>query len=167
MIYLIGSLQNPRVLDVAKRLRTEGFDVFDEWMAAAPHGDQQWQDYGRQRGWTYKQALESAFVTTAFNFDLTHLKQADTGVLVMPSGRSGHLELGWLLGQEKRGYILFDGEPERYDLMTKLATDVVFSVDELLVALRQPSHEPFRCSHCGKYLKDHTMACLYNSNLGI
>jgi len=136
-LYLIGSLQNPKVLDIATRLRAEGFEVFDEWMAAAPHGDTQWQAYGRQRGWTYKQALTSAFVTTAFNFDLNHLQQADIGVLVMPSGRSGHLELGWLLGQGKRGYILFDGEPERYDLMTKLATDVVFSVEELVEALNE------------------------------
>jgi hypothetical protein len=142
MIYLIGSLASQRVLEVAKILRSKNFDVFDDWMAASPDGDTQWQAYGRQRGWTYKQALESSFVTTAFNFDFDHLQKADTGVLIMPAGRSGHLELGWLLGQGKKGYIMFDGEPERYDLMTKLATNVVFSVEELITELQKPEEDP-------------------------
>ena len=140
MIYLIGSLENPAVELVAKTLRDVGFDVFDDWRASAPHGDKQWQAYAKQRGWSYKEALRSPFVQTAFWFDFERLEQADLVVLVMPCGRSGHLELGWALGKGKPGYILFpDGEPERYDLMTNMATDIFFSTEELISALLMPT----------------------------
>ena len=39
---------------------------------------------------------------------------------------SGHLELGWALGANKYGYVLFDKVPDRYDVMYKFATDVFF-----------------------------------------
>jgi hypothetical protein len=41
---------------------------------------------------------------------------------------------GYLIGQGKPGFILMDGEPERYDVMYKFAT-VVFSVEELVEKL--------------------------------
>ena len=136
-VYVVGSLENPKVFEVAEALRNKGFDVFDDWLAAAPDGDRLWQAYCRKRGYSYKQALHSPFVQTAYQFDFTHLKEADIVVLVMPCGRSAHLELGWALGHGKEGYILFpDGEPDRYDLMANLATDVCFSVEELLEVLR-------------------------------
>lgn len=135
--YVVGSLQNPQIPVIAQALRDAGFDAFDEWFASAPDGDTQWQTYAKHRGWSYKQALHSAFVQTAFWFDFKHLQEAEIVVLVMPCGRSGHLELGWALGSGKEGYILFpDGEPDRYDLMANMATDVFFSVEELVKALR-------------------------------
>ena len=131
---MIGSLAGPRVEEVADLLRAAGFDAFDQWRAAGPKDF--WADYAMRRGMPFREALAMDFTETAFNFDMKHLSAADAGVLVMPAGRSAGLELGWLLGRGKRGYILYDGEPERPDLMTKLATDVVFSVEELLEALR-------------------------------
>lgn len=137
-IYVVGSLENPKVEEVAEALRTfDGVEVFDQWRAAAPDGDKLWQAYCKRRGWGYKEALRSDFVRTAYEFDFKHLSEADVVVLVMPAGRSAHLELGWALGKGKKGYILFpDGEPDRYDLMANMATDVFFSVDELVEALR-------------------------------
>ena len=54
----------------------------------------------------------------------------------MPAGRSGHLELGYIIGLGKRGYILFDVEPERYDVMYQFAQGVAFSLDELCKMLK-------------------------------
>ena len=135
MIYVIGSLSGTRVEEVANQLRAEGHDVFDEWRAA--QGDY-WADYAVRRKMPFREALTMDFTETAFQFDLRHLKQASIGVLVMPAGRSAGLELGWMLGQGKRGYILYDGEPERPDLMAKLATGVFFSVEELANELNTP-----------------------------
>lgn len=141
MIYLFGSLANPRILDLTKQLREAGHEVFSEWFASGEGADERWKDYFKQLGYSYQETLRSDFVDTAFNFDLEHMRRADVGVLVMPAGRSGHLELGWMLGQGKRGYILFpDGEPERPDLMVKLATKVLFSIEELLNELDSPTH---------------------------
>ena len=139
MVYLIGSLENPAVLHTAKMLRDAGIEVFDDWMASSPHGDLQWQAYAKQRGWSYLEALKSPFVQTAFHCDFDHLKMANAAVLIMTCGRSGHLELGWVLGSGKPGYILFpDGEPDRYDLMTNLATGIFFSVEALIIELQKP-----------------------------
>ena len=140
MLYIIGSLANPRLEDVSDQLREAGFDVFDQWRCA--QGDY-WADYALRRKMPFREAMKMDFVETAFNFDMKYLQKADAGVLVMPAGRSGGMELGWLLGQGKRGYILYDGEPERPDLMTKLATDVCFNIDELIVALNDVAECPY------------------------
>jgi hypothetical protein len=55
----------------------------------------------------------------------------------MPTGKSGHLELGYSLGKGKRGYILFDQEPERWDVMYQFATGIFFNQDDLLAELRR------------------------------
>lgn len=135
MIYLIGSLRNPVVQDVAARLRLKGFDVFDDWQAAGPEADDYWQKYSNARGHSYKDALRGAAAQHVFAFDKKHLDMADIVVMVMPCGKSGHLELGYAVGQGKKGFILFDKEPERYDVMYNFATDVFFSVEELLDGL--------------------------------
>jgi nucleoside 2-deoxyribosyltransferase len=49
----------------------------------------------------------------------------------MPAGKSGHLELGYMVGCGKPGYILFDKEPERLDQMVQFATDIFFDAKEL------------------------------------
>jgi hypothetical protein len=63
------------------------------------------------------------------------LASADAAVLLAPAGRSAHLELGWMLGQGKRGYVLLDGEPERYDVMLRFATGVYLDIDALIKEL--------------------------------
>ena len=133
MIYIVGSLAGERVELVANRLREAGHVVFDQWRAAGPKDF--WADYAVRNGISFREALQMDFTETAFNFDMKYLSKADVGVLVMPAGRSAGLELGWLLGRGKPGYILYDGEPERPDLMAKLATGVCFSVEELIEIL--------------------------------
>ena len=39
MIYLIGSLKDPYVREVAEALRDAGHDVFDDWHASGPYAD--------------------------------------------------------------------------------------------------------------------------------
>lgn len=136
-IYLIGSLRNPKVPLIAKELRTYGFDVFDEWYAAGPTTDEDWQRYESIRGRSYKEALAGKHAKDVFNFDVENLKLADIGVLVAPAGKSAHLELGWMVGQGKRGYMLFDKEPERFDVMVQFATDIFFSLEDLVKELKR------------------------------
>ena len=35
----------------------------------------------------------------------------------MPAGKSGHLELGYMIGQGKPCFVFFEEEPERWDVM--------------------------------------------------
>lgn len=131
MIYVIGSLKNTLVPFVAEEMRSWGHDVFDEWYSAGPDADDYWQDHCRYRNLNYQQALDTPHAENVFTFDLTYLLQADTVVLVLPAGKSGHLEFGWAIGSGKRGIILLDGEPERYDIMYLFADAVVGNMEEL------------------------------------
>lgn len=129
-IYLIGSLRNPEMPKVAQRIRKLGFDVFDDWYAAGPEADDKWRDYEKARGHTYKKALNGLAANHVFHFDLKHLNECDIAVLFLPAGKSGHLELGYVLGKGKKGYILLDN-PERWDVMYKFAHGVLHSFEEL------------------------------------
>jgi hypothetical protein len=135
-IYLIGSLRNPEIPALGVTLREAGFDVFDDWFAGGKIADDEWQAYETSRGRTYGEALRGYAADHVFHFDKYHLDRADSGVLVLPAGKSGHLELGYLAGQGKRTFILFDSVPERWDVMYKFATGVAFSVDELVRLLK-------------------------------
>ena len=136
-IYLIGSLRNPKVLEVGALLRENGLEVFDDWMAAGPTADDSWRDYEKQRGHTYGQALEGLAAKHVFDFDKRHLESSDIAVLLMPAGKSAHIELGYMLGRGKLGFVLFDKEPERYDVMYKFATGVFSEPKALINALKQ------------------------------
>lgn len=132
MIYLIGSLRNSEVPKIALELRLAGFEVFDEWYAAGEKADDAWRDYEKGRGFTYEQAIrESLAAAHVFEFDYRHITRADAAILVLPAGKSGHLELGWVAGRGKPTYILLDS-PDRWDVMYKFATLVTTDLNEII-----------------------------------
>ena len=139
LIYLIGSLRNPEVPNIAKTLRDNGLEVFDDWYAAGPEADDYWRDYERERGHSYKEALAGHAGQHVFMFDKKFLCKADAGLLVLPAGKSGHLELGFLLGGNKRGYILLDKEPDRFDVMYNFADLVTTDLEEIITYENQAS----------------------------
>ena len=136
VVYLIGTLRNPEVNRVAQAIRDLGFEVFDDWTAAGSTADDSWRDYEKSRGHSYVQALQGYAAKHVFAFDKFHLDRADLAVLLMPAGKSGHLELGYTLGKGKPGFVLFDQEPERFDVMYQFATGVYSAEVDLLHALR-------------------------------
>jgi hypothetical protein len=138
-IYLIGSLRNPTIPTIGNALRDEGFEVFDDWFAGGKIADDEWQAYEKAKGNTYEQALAGYAAKHVYEFDLHHLKRADVGLLVMPAGKSGHLELGYLAGQGKPTFVYFpEGEPERWDVMYQFCTGYAFDMPTLL---RRLPHE--------------------------
>lgn len=124
MIYIIGSLRNPAVPQLANDLRKARHEVFDDWYAAGPEADDYWQKYEKKRGNDFVSALDGYAARHVFEYDRMHLDRARAGVLILPAGKSGHLEAGYLLGQGKPVYILLDKEPERFDVMYRFATKV-------------------------------------------
>jgi len=143
-LYLIGSLRNSSVSSLASQIRGLGFDVFDDWFAAGPEADDYWQKYEQDRGHSYSEALKGYAARHVFEFDKAHLIRCDIAVLVLPAGRSGHLELGWFLGKGKPGYILLEGEPDRFDVMYSFANGVFNTKEELFAALQKELNDPRR-----------------------
>lgn len=135
-LYLVGSLRNEKIPEIANRLRDElSFEVFDDWFAAGPEADDYWMKYEKGKGHNFAEALDGYSAGHVFNFDKEHLDAADVVVLVLPAGKSGHLELGYAAGAKKKTYIVYEEEPERYDVMYKFATKVVVGIDQLIEEL--------------------------------
>lgn len=135
-IYLIGSLRNEAIPHFGMELRSLGFEVFDEWYGAGKIADDSWQEYSKIRGHNYKEALKEIGARHVFNFDRSHIEMADIGVLMMPAGKSGFMELGYMSGLGKPTFILDPRDPDRYDVMTQFADAGVFtSRDELFEVL--------------------------------
>lgn len=139
MIYLIGSLRNPEIPIIASKFREAGCEVFDDWYAAGPEADDKWREYEMARGRSYIEALSGLAADHVFHFDKVHLERASAVVLVLPAGKSGHLELGFSIGQGKPGYILLDN-PDRWDVMYKFATMVTTKLEEIVNELEGRSN---------------------------
>jgi hypothetical protein len=142
-VYIIGSLRNPKIPHIGNTIRRAGFSVFDDWHSVGPECDDKWKDYEAVRGRSYLEALEGEHANAAFNFDLKHLVSSQIGVLVLPAGKSGHMEFGLFCQRKsvpmKFGYVLFEEEPapDRFDLMYKLADGLFFDVDALVKRMKE------------------------------
>mgnify|MGYP001562236938 FL=1 len=135
-IYLIGSLRNPDVPELANDIRRLGYDVFDDWYAAGEIADDAWRDYEIGRGHNFEEALKGYAAHHVFDFDIYHLNHSDIGILLLPAGKSGHLELGYLIGRGCPCYIIYPEEPARFDVMYLMANKVFASTKELLDHLK-------------------------------
>lgn len=133
-IYIIGSLRNELVPEMANKLREAGHEVFDDWYSAGPEADDYWHSYELKKGKSYKQALQGYAAKNVFNFDKSHLDRNEIAVLILPAGKSGHLELGYVAGCGKPTYIILD-DPDRWDVMYQFATNVFYSINELIAEL--------------------------------
>lgn len=121
-VYIVGSLRNPLIPQVAQSIREKcNVEVFDDWYSAGPEADDKWREYEIAKGNTYWDALEGYAAKNVFRFDKTHLDRATHVVLVLPAGRSGHLELGYAAGQQKQTAVLFDADYDRWDVMYQFA----------------------------------------------
>lgn len=144
MVYLIGSLRNPAIPGIQRKLEDAGLSTFASWFAAGENADDRWQAYEQGQGFSYIEALQRPAAQNVFTFDLRHLKEAKAAVLIAPGGKSAHLELGWALGQGKPGYILLDKEPERWDVMAAFATGIYDTVEGLVKELQRVQKRRWR-----------------------
>ena len=137
-VYVASSWRNTRQPGVVVALRGEGHDVYDFRRPLSAAGviatgfhwsdiDPAWQDWSPAR---FREALNHPIAKEGRDLDAEALHTADATVLVMPCGRSAHLELGYAIGRRQRTAILLsDGEPE---LMYGLADRICLSLDEVV-----------------------------------
>lgn len=101
-----------------------------QWSALDPN----WADWTPEK---YRAAMLGHPVAShGFNADARAMRWADTCVLLLPSGRSAHLEAGWMAGAGKRTivYMPTKNEPE---LMNLLLDDICINEAELLECLKE------------------------------
>jgi hypothetical protein len=66
-----------------------------------------------------------------FESDFAAMQKADAVVMVLPCGKSAHLELGWAIGAGKRTAILLE-DPVEPELMYRMVDHLATSVTDLL-----------------------------------
>ncbi|MGH3556012.1 MAG: hypothetical protein ACRDTK_00565 [Mycobacterium sp.] len=79
----------------------------------------------------YVVALSHPAAVEGFVRDFDAMLAADTFVLVLPCGRSAHLELGWAVGAGRRTAILLDN-PCTPELMYRMVDKVATGLDDLV-----------------------------------
>jgi hypothetical protein len=139
-IYAASSWLNPYQQSIVQLLRGVGHEVYDfknpfngrpgfAWSEI----DSNWQSWSAKK---YRDVLTTSPIAAAgYVSDLRAMEWADTCLLILPCGRSAHLEAGWFTGRGKRCLILTrDGEEP--ELMALLATDICISTDEVIERLR-------------------------------
>jgi hypothetical protein len=143
-IYVASSWRNERQPEVVDDLRRNGHEVYDfRNPTDGNHGfhwseiDPDWQAWSPD---AFNQALRHPLAKEGFRSDFEAMKWADACVMVMPCGRSAHLEAGWFVGAGKPLIILLsDGEPE---LMYKMARARFELIGEVLLYLDQLREHP-------------------------
>lgn len=123
-VYVASSWKNQEQPEVVSALREWGHEVYDfkddgfSWAVIDPD----WECWDID---TYMNALNHEAANRGFARDFCAMKWADVFVLVLPSGRSAHLEAGWALGQGKPTCILLSHKDFESDLMYKMADRIV------------------------------------------
>jgi len=150
-IYMASSWKNAEIVrQLAANLQEEGFEV-DAFCRAT---DERYSFHWSELVDTEEELLQYDALTflndhrvqRAFNEDKRWLDWADTVIMVMPCGRSSHLEAGYAKGQGKRLYIYGDFQKGEFDVMYGFA-DMLFRSEEWggLVTLLQ--HLDFAAEH--------------------
>jgi len=79
----------------------------------------------------YRMMLQHPRAKLGFMRDMDAMKASERCILVLPSGRSSHLEAGWFIGKA-RPTAIFVAEYEGPDLMYKMADLITDDMMELL-----------------------------------
>ena len=137
-LYVASSWRNTKQPLVVAQLRDWGHEVYDfrnpreddsgfHWSEIDPD----WQHWAPIQ---FRNALKHPLALKGFRSNVNAMCWADACVLVLPCGRSAHLEAGWFTGEKPLYILLSDGEPE---LMYAMATKLCVSLDKLKAALAE------------------------------
>jgi hypothetical protein len=155
-IYVASSWRNERHPGVVELLRVLGHEVYDFRNASSSFDFSQlgesWQQLCTPEH--FRKSLEHPLAQRGFQADMDAMKWADLCVLVLPCGRSAHLEAGWFIGAGKPCLILLaDGATP--ELMYKMATTtnarsvayepICVSMEEV----REAISALLKCKQCG------------------
>jgi hypothetical protein len=93
---------------------------------AFPAKGSDWEPVG-----TYLDMIDHPRAIEGYESDFAAMNRADTFVMVLPCGKSAHLELGWAAGAGKRTAILCE-DPIEPELMYRMADFIAPTLSDLL-----------------------------------
>jgi hypothetical protein len=152
-IYVASSWRNDVQPSVVAALREAGHQVYDfrrpneqydnhGGPARGFHSSEIDPNWGNWTPAEYVVQLQiHPLARQGFESDWGAMQWADTGVLVLPSGRSAHLEGGYFTGARKQLFVLIPGEMEP-ELMYLMATAIVLNIPDLIESMRSHERQP-------------------------
>lgn len=140
-LYVASSWRNQYYPNVVAHLRAEAFDVYDFRNPTSGDHGFGWQEVeAAPKPWdapTLTRALAHPRALRAFENDFGGMRIAQACVLVLPCGKSAHLEAGWFTGRDLP-VVVFMPEPSEPELMYRLAPSlrIVSHISHIAPAVR-------------------------------
>ena len=148
-IYVASSWRNLIQPTVVRALRELGHTVYDfKNPVPGDHGFSWSQCTDVPRPWTaahFREVLRHPLALDGFSKDMKALRDAHITVLVLPCGRSAHLELGYATGAGQKTYVLLDDPVSEPELMYHMNSQICISLDELVKDIGQMGKHPPLC----------------------
>ena len=140
-IYVASSWRNEYQQGVVLALREAGFnDVYDFRNPEPGDTGFHWSEIDSNwKNWTTEEfefALKHPIAEKGFSKDIEALNDSDVTVLVLPCGRSAHLELGYAVGSGQYTAVYNCGAPIEPELMYKMCSKIFHSFSDMMLWLK-------------------------------
>lgn len=141
-IYLASSWRNVAQPEVVRLLREQGHEVYDFRNPAPGNDGFRWTDADPDANWRDVRGYitvigDNPVARAGFALDKAALDWCDTCVLLLPCGRSAHLEAGYAIGQGKHVVIVLSEDGFEPELMYLLADAIVETTGDLMSYLQE------------------------------
>jgi len=138
-IYVASSWRNINQPEMVNYLKGCGHSVYDFRHPAEGENGFQWGEIDSQwQGWLFEdfvRALKHPLSSKGFNFDYDAMRWADACVMMLPCGKSAHLEAGYFVGAGKKLIIYENSKTTEPELMYKMADLITDKKLEVKTAL--------------------------------
>jgi hypothetical protein len=148
-VYVASSWRNIRQPEVVGAIRAAGHQVYDFRNPSPGNTGFGWKQCMKESDLVRvgdsdlinplafrDRVLQHPVAQEAFAFDMDALRDAEATVLLLPCGRSAHLELGYACGAGQRTLVLLDNPMSEPELMYLMTTKICVTLVEVLEGLR-------------------------------
>lgn len=134
-IYIASSWRNQHQNSVVRACRALGHEVYDFKNPKEGENGFSWSHIDiNWKNWTpedYLKIIDHPITNGGFLNDMDALRWCDTCILLLPCGRSAHLEAGYCVGAGKLTAVFISNEKFEPDLMYKMCNIVTHRVEEI------------------------------------
>ena len=158
-IYIASSWRNQYQQQLVEELRKRGHKVYDFKHPYGRNDVPVWESVSVTqnlrsayvekclKGGEFKRMLLDRQSIKRFEEHFTAMQDADTCILLLPAGRSSHIEAGHMNGMGKRVFVMDTSKEVTPELMYLALNDYFFDFEELYKAVDKPI--PGVCRVCG------------------
>lgn len=158
-IYVSSSWKNEHQPMLVEGLRRRGHKVYDFRHPEGRDDCNVWESVSERLGVgkeyllgavpprLFRSMLLDEEAMSRFNEHFNAMQDADTCILLLPCGRSSHVEAGYMNGLGKRVFVMDTSEESTPELMYLMFDDYFHDFEELYAAVDKPI--PGVCRVCG------------------